>query len=210
MTRYPLAVSLLMAGAMVYGASVLRAQESGCRTGGKAAADAYVLSNPFYATFFGDLREYVAENASHFREGGDATRCLAALSQVFLDAAFRMYDPSEQKTRDEINLELDKVGIPHGPPQSSGSAEALNASARLARLARALPAAVDGDWDPYATPVNDIDTLQIQAEQLLRMFLQNPDVAAAIAQAAPLIRQAAVLEHSTVQRHAVALAGKSD
>lgn len=118
------AIALVGAATMTSNA---RGQESGCRTGAVAAADAFVLSNPIYAYFFGELEPYINSNAEHFRAGGDAVRCLGALSGVFLRQAAQMYDPTEQSRRDEINARLGQMGISPGQPHASLSARCRNA-----------------------------------------------------------------------------------
>lgn len=188
------------------------ANDNGCRTGGTALADAYILMNPMYAYFYGDLESYLEANSEHFQVNGDAIRCATALSNAFANTAFAVFDPKEaqeqQAMRDHLNMELGKVGLSpdQGPVEPTLSTQYMNVSAKLARMARALPAAAEGDLEPLATPANDFDGMQIWAEGMLRNLLQNPDVAWAYRQQAGLIRQSAEMEHQIILQAARKLA----
>jgi len=181
------------------------AQELGCRTGANALADAYVLLNPIYSHIFGDLESYVAENREHFREGGDAIRCATALSSAVLGASLQLYDPSDRVRRDELNAQLGAMGISPGQQESTSSTELYGVSMRLSRLARSLPAAANGDYEPLWTPTNELEQLQIAAEQMLRVLL--PQMADVMAQIEPQIRELAALEHRSIREAAERLTG---
>lgn len=139
-------------------------------------------------------------------------RCATALSNAFANTAFAVFDPKEaqeqQAMRDHLNMELGKVGLSpdQGPVEPTLSTQYMNVSAKLARMARALPAAAEGDLEPLATPANDFDGMQIWAEGMLRNLLQNPDVAWAYRQQAGLIRQSAEMEHQIILQAARKLA----
>jgi len=212
MERHAFTFRVLSAGAMACACIVLeaRSQEPGCRTGAIAAADAYVLSNPIYSYFFGDLEQYVTSNAAHFRAEGDASRCIAALSGVFFRSAIQLYDPTDQTRRDELNAQLGKMGIPPGPQESTPSTQLYAASMRLARLARALPAAANGDFGPLRTPANDMERMEALAGMTFRLLLQDPDMQLIMSQVEPMIRELAALEHKVIQKQAAALAGQNE
>jgi hypothetical protein len=171
---------------------------TGCRTGGNAAANAYVHMNPIYAVFYGSLQSYVHENQALFTEGSDAVRCLAALSQAAMSAAVQVYDPHEMQRRDAINAQLGSLGISPGPAQPSPASELYTMSVQLARLARTMPAAANGNFGPYYTPTNDLESMQIFAEQMFPQLMQNPMVRTAIAQKEGLIRQLAQIDFQII------------
>ena len=187
----------------VFGA---RAQEPACRTGATALADAYVLANPLYSYFFGNLEQYVANNVEHFRADGDAVRCAAALSQAFLRSAIQLHDPGEQGRRDQLNAQLGAWNISPGPQESSPSSQLYGVAMQLSRLARVLPAAASGDYGPLWTPTTELEQMQIVAGQMLRMLLQDPDMRDIMSQVEPLIRELARLEHEALRRAAETLA----
>jgi hypothetical protein len=181
-------------------------RESGCRTGGSALANAYVLANPIYALYFGSLDAYVANNAEHFRADGDAIRCAAALSQAFLRSALQLYDPADQQRRAELNAELESMGISRGQQESSPSGDVFGVSMQLSRLARVLPAVANGDYEALRRPTNELEQMQMAGEQILIMFLRTPEMAAILAPMEPKIRELANLEYRAMQQAAVSLA----
>jgi len=178
------------------------AQDSGCRTGGTALADVYVLANPIYSHFIGELEPYVANNREHFATNGDAVRCAAALSRAFLGSAVQLYDPNDLRRQQELNAQLGAMGISPGPQESTPSSQLYGAAMRLARLARVLPAAAEGNYEPFWTPINELEQMQILAEQVLRMFLRDPGMAEIMAQVEPIVRQLASLEHQAIRQAA--------
>lgn len=210
MKRYGSALRVASAAAMACACMVheAHAQEAACFNGAKTAAEVYVVSNPLYAIVLTDFEQYVAKNASQFSANGDAIRCLSALSDVYLKTAFQLYDPDEQRRRDAMNRQLEIMGI-KPDRQSSASSDALMASRRLARLARGLPAAAKGDFGPYQTPVDELDRMQIFAEQMLRTLIQSPDIRSTLTQMRPVLTDYVKLEFAVILRHAAALAEQS-
>jgi hypothetical protein len=203
-----LRTTLALLTGLVWMISTGHAADNGCRTGGTALAYAYVFSNPVYSLFYGSLDEHIAKNYEHFRSNGDSVRCAAALSQAFLAAGLRVYDPNDLRRRAELNTRIEGLGIPSGPQEPTLSSQLYGISLQLARLARALPAAADGDFTPYYTPTNEIEQMQMFAEQILRSLLQEqPQMRDVLAQAEPLIREAANLELRIMLRAAADLAG---
>jgi hypothetical protein len=140
------------------------AQEPACRTGAGLLGDAYVLAHPLYSIFFDEtLDHYVVENRTHFVADGDAIRCANALARALLVASVHLYDPTEQRRRDALNVQLQSMGVSPGQQEASPSSQLFGLSLQLSRLSRVLPSAADGDWGPYQTPVNDIEQLQMFA-----------------------------------------------
>jgi hypothetical protein len=176
-----------------------------CRTGGAALAEAYVLLNPLYAAA-GEFEEYVVANSEHFGENGDATRCAAILAQVFIQQAMELYDPNEQKRRDELNTQLDRLGISRGPSQGTASNDVFLAGVRLMRLARGLPSAAEGDYTELNTPANDFEQLQIFGEQVLRGMLDGESLGAVMPSLAPMLRELADLERRALRQAATEVA----
>lgn len=180
------------------------AQEPGCRTGATALADAYVLANPMYSYFLGELEPYVAGNSEHFAANGDAIRCAAALSRAFLGSTIQLYDPSDRERQDEANARLGAMGIAPGQQEATPSSQLLSASMELSRLARVLPAVAVGDYGPLRTPTNEIEQMRQLAGQVFQMLLAgDPEMAAMIQ---PLIRELASIEHRALLRAAERLA----
>lgn len=171
---------------------------SGCRAGGVAAANAYVHMNPIYAQIYGSLEDYVQQNGALFTQGSDAVRCLAALSRAALSAASQVYDPADIQKRNEMNARLGAMGINPGPARPSASGNFYTMSLQLARLARTLPAAANGDFRPYYTPTNDIESAQILAARLLPQMMQDPMLRSVFVQQAPLIKRAAQTEFEMI------------
>jgi hypothetical protein len=184
----------------------VHAQEPGCRTGAAALADAYILANPLYAYFFGELEPYVAANSEHFRANGDAVRCAAALSRSFLASAIQLYDPNDRRRQDELNARLGEMGISPGPQESTPASQLYGAAMQLSRLARVLPAAAEGNYEPFRTPISELEQMQIVAGQLLRTLLQDPGIAGIMAQVEPVVRELASLEHQALRQAAAKLA----
>ena len=97
-----------------------------------------------------------------------------------------------------MNARLGAMGISPGPPQQTASGNLYTMSIQLARLARTLPAAANGDFGPYYTPTNDMERLQIFAERMFPQMMQDPTLRAVIAQHESLIKQAAQAEFQMV------------
>lgn len=194
--------SRVLAAAAVAAAGFLGAApataDPGCRTGGVAAANAYVLFNPIYALYFGRFEDYVAQNSEHFRADGNAVRCLAALSRAFLGAGIQMYDPADLQRKQQIDAELGTMGISPGPQQPTASSALFGMGMQLSWLARGLPAAADGNYVPFNTPANEIERMQLMARVMLQQLLQDPTVRQTFAAMEPLIREAARLEYKMI------------
>jgi hypothetical protein len=171
------------------------AGEPSCRTGGTHVANAFVLANPVYALYYGDLASYLEKNQAQFREGGDAIRCAAALSRGFMSDALRLYDPADIQRRQLLDARLRANGINPGPQQPTASGMLFQMSMSLSRLARVLPAASRGDFTPWNTPTNEIEQMQLLGESVLRMFLQDPTVKSMLVAVEPLMREAAQFDH---------------
>ncbi|HVP50185.1 MAG TPA: hypothetical protein VMT56_03080 [Candidatus Bathyarchaeia archaeon] len=186
--------------------------DNGCRTGGKVLAKAYVLMNPMYAYFYGDLESYIEENSEHFRPGGDSIRCAKALSKAFANTAFAVFDPNEMKEqqamRDQLNAQLGSVGLSpeYGNTSPTLSSQYYNVSLLLARMARTLPAASQGDYEPLNTPMDDTEAMQIWAANTLKALLQDPTVQWAFRQQEELVREVAKADYSTIVMAAKQLA----
>lgn len=185
------AVAVVAAGFL---AAAPAAAEPACRTGGVAAANAYVLFNPIYAVYFGRFEDYVAQNRAHFRAGGDAVRCIIALSPAFLNAGIQLYDPADLQRKQELDAKLGAMGISPGPQQPNAGNTLFGMGMQLSWLARGLPAAADGNYVPFNTPANEIERMQLVARAMLQQLLQDPTVRQTFATMEPLIREAAQLE----------------
>jgi hypothetical protein len=97
----------LSASLVLFGLPALAA-DNGCSTGGSALADAYVVADPIYATFFGDeTGAFVARNRQHFLAQGDSVRCARALANAFAQKAAQVYDPELQAIRNQKRRELE-------------------------------------------------------------------------------------------------------
>jgi len=200
--------ALVLTASLLGLGGIAAAQEPACRTGAQAMADAYILANPVYMSFFSvTLEQYVADNRAHFVEGADAIRCAAAVARAVLVESFQLYDPTEQQRRDWVDAQMAEMGLPqsgqsHDPP--SASTQLYMLSEQLSRLTRTLPAAAVGDWGPFQTPQNDADVLYNIARQMLpAMLQQNPELRD---QLAPLIQQSVQLEQTALLRLAGRLA----
>ena len=180
-------------------------EESGCRTGGTAIAEAYLRSNPLYAAP-GEFEAYVRNNRQHFAENSDAIRCAQALARFFMGEAARLYDPSERGRRDQLNAQLGLLGLSPEPQQSTASSETYYASMRLTWLARGLPGAALGDYTDLNTPANEYEELLLLALRTLRTLLQDPEMRQILQQVAPSLHELAGLERQSIQRAAAALA----
>lgn len=194
-----------VAAAVVLFGSPVWGQEPDCRSGATALADAYVLANPMYSYFLGiELESYVTQNREHFATNGDAIRCGAALARAFLSASVQLYDPGDAQRQQELNARLGAMGVSPGPQEASPASQMFGASLQLSRLVRVLPSAAAGDFEPLRTPTTEIEQMQLQAGQILRVLLQNdPDMAATIA---PIMKELARLEHEALRRAAANLA----
>ena len=142
-----------------------QSRDTGCRTGGAALADAYVLANPMYSYFLGELEPYLADHSEHFGANGDSVRCAAALARSFLGSAIQLYDPSDLSRREELNAQLGVMGISPGQQESSPSSQLYGVSLQLSRLARVLPAAAaelgcDGEIEVHS-PLTILDAAEL-------------------------------------------------
>jgi len=180
--------------------------EPGCRAGGVAAANAYVLFNPIYAMYFGSFEDYVSQNRAHFRAGSDAVRCITALSRAFLAAGMQLYDPADVQRKQQIDAQLGAMGISPGPQQPNAGTAVFGMGMQLSWLARGLPAAANGDYGPFNTPANEIENMQLMARAMFAQLLQVPTAREAFAAMEPLIREGAQLEYKMITYAAERLA----
>ena len=197
--------ALLAGMILVLIAPVAASAEPACRTGGVALANAYVRVNPINAYYFGSLESYVSENRQHFQRGGDAIRCAMALARAFLDSAIQVHDPNDLRRQRELNAEMGAMGIDPGPPQATPSQQLYAISTQLSRLARVLPPAADGNYQPLYTPTNELEQMQLFAGQMFQMFMQDPSMAAIMAQIEPIAREGAQLEYRIISQAAAQL-----
>jgi len=110
-------------------------------------AEAYVRASPVYSVLFTDLRSFIAENREHFVAGGDAVRCADALAREFLSV----------RTADYFAMR------PTEGERWTTSGQLYGLGLELTRLARVLPAAAQGDFDPLKTPANESEAMRLQA-----------------------------------------------
>jgi hypothetical protein len=153
-----------------------------------------------YAYIYGDLESYIESNEEHFRAGGDSVRCARALSQALMKGALQSHDPKAAREaiqrKQALDTQLGLLGIAPGAGlgQPTVSDQLFGMSLQLARLARVLPPAANGDVQPLYTPTNEFEQLQLFATQLMKMLLQDPMVAQAFRQVKPMIEEAANAE----------------
>ena len=175
--------------------------------GGMHAANAFVLANPVYAVVFGgDLRAYVEKNRAQFRQGGDAARCMRALSSGFMSTALKLYDPVDVQQRQQLDARMRSAGINPGPQAPNAAQMMFNMSLQLGRLARVLPPGADGNWGPMETPTTELEQLQLFAEGMFRGMMQNPEFRSILASVEPLLREAALFDHKFLLQAARRLA----
>jgi len=192
----------------------LAVAEESCRTGASALANAYVRLNPIYAYMYGDLESYVASNQIHFVSGGDSIRCAQALSRALMSEAIQSFDPNAARDairrKQELDTKLGLLGIQPGytPSAPTISQYLYGLALQFDRLARVLPPAANGDYAPLYTPTNQIEQLQIFAQQMLVLLLQDPMVADAFRQQRPFIEEAANSEFQMIIAMARSLAHK--
>jgi hypothetical protein len=179
--------------------------EEGCRTGASALGNAYVRLNPIYAYFYGNLESYVESNREHFVAGGDSIRCAQAMSQALITGAIQSYDPDELREKQELDARLGALGIAPGPYQATASQQLYAMGLQVARLARVLPSASNGNYQPLYTATNQLEEQQIFAAQMLVMLLQDPTMAEVFTQLEPLIREAANSEYQLLVGMALSL-----
>ena len=121
---------VVSAGAIAYACMVheAHAQAAACFSGARAAAEAYVVSNPIYATVLTDFEQYVA---NHHNFALMETRSGVSLPSrpPSCGPLSRSYNPAEQQRRDAINTELESVGLGRGRPQSTASGDAHGVAA---------------------------------------------------------------------------------
>ena len=160
-----------------------------------ALGNAFIRANPIYAFFYGSLEDYVAENPEFFVAEGEAIRCARDLSQALLRGAIQSYDPDALRRRDELNTQLRVLGIEPGSPQATPSEQLYATARQLDRLVYALPSAANGNFQLLHTPRNEIERMQIFAEQLLEELLKDPTVRGVFIQLEPMIRELAELEY---------------
>ena len=176
--------------------------EPGCRNGAGALGNAYVRLNPLYALYYGSLESYVAENRQHFTAGSDAVRCARALSQATLAGAIQAYDPEDLRRQQELNTRFQSMGMNPGAPQASPATQFYMMGLTFARLARVLPPAAAGNYQPLHTPTTELEQQQIFAGQLLQSMMDR----ATLESIRPLIEQSAQLEFKIITDMAAGLA----
>jgi len=182
--------------------------EEGCRTGAVALGNAFIRSNAIYAYYFGTLESYVARERVHFVQGGDSIRCAKALSQALLKGAIRNYDPNALRRKEELNARLGAMGISPGPAQPSASQQLYTMALQLDRLARVLPPAAAGDYEPLRRPTTELEQMQMFSAQMLSILLQDPMIADIFRQMEPMIRDVANLDYQILVGMALNLAGQ--
>jgi hypothetical protein len=187
--------------------SPTHAGDNGCRTGGAALADAYVLANPVYSLFFGSLESYLAvNNKEHFRALGDSVRCATALSQAFLGSTIELYDPNKLRLQQELEMRLREMGVLLGKDQPTAAGQLYAISMQLSRIVRVLPAAADGNYEPLRAQTNELEQWQMFARQTLLSMIEDRSFWPVLAQAWPLIRDTADLEHQLIRQAAKTMA----
>jgi hypothetical protein len=77
---------------------------------------------------------------------------------------------------------------------------------QLSRLARVLPPAASGNYQPLYTPTNELEQMQIFAAQMFQPLMQDPTMASVMAQIEPLAVEAAQLEYQIINQAAARLA----
>lgn len=189
----------LLASVLIAVAGPMAAGEPACRTGAVAVADVFVLANPMYALYFGDLAVYLNANRARFRVEGDAIRCAGALSRAFMGSAVKLYDPVDVQRRQALDARMRANGINPGPQQPTASSMMFAMSMQLSRLARVLPAAAEGNYGPMNTATTELEQMQIFAESMLRVLIQDPTIRAMFASLEPLIREAAQFDHNFIR-----------
>ena len=187
---------------VVFLASNVAAAEPGCRNGAGALGNAYVRLNPLYALYYGSLESYVAENRERFTADSDAVRCARALSQASLAGAIQAYDPEDLRRQQELNTRFQSMGMNPGAPQASPATQFYMMGLTFARLARVLPPAAAGNYQPLHTPTTELEQQQIFAGQLLQSMMDR----ATLESIRPLIEQSAQLEFKIITDMAAGLA----
>jgi len=174
------------------------ARSEGCQTGAEAIANAYVRYNPINAYFFGSIEDYVKQNRSHFVAGGDAVVCAQRLSQALAQSAFQLYDPGDQRRRDEVNARLGGMGISPGQQYASPAQQNYAMARQMDKLANALPYAANGNYGPLWTPRDQLEQMQLFAMQLFPTLLQDPIVRSAFIQMQPMIEELVNIEYRMI------------
>lgn len=205
--RFPLfrKFAVIIAAFWIISATACAQAQTGCQTGADVLANAYVRSNPMYALYFGNLESYIAENRMHFAENGDAIRCARAMSAALFRGSIRSYDPTALRRQQELNSQLGSMGISPGPAQASPSAMFYEMGQQMAWLAKVLPAASRGNYQPLRTPVTDTQRMKAFATQMLQSLLQDPSVRQTFVQMEPLFREAAQMEYKQLMAIAAGL-----
>lgn len=183
--------------------------ENGCRTGASALGNAFIRANPVHAYYYGSLESYVANNREHFIADADSIRCAKTLSQALVAGAINSYDPNDLRRKQELDVQLQTLGIVPGPAQPTASQQLYVIALQLDRLARVLPAAAIGNYQPLRTPINEIEQMQMFAAQILVMLMQqDPMVNETFRQMEPIIREGAELEYNILVKMAESLDSK--
>lgn len=172
--------------------------EKGCSTGASALGNVFVRANPIYAYYFGSLESYVKSNREHFVTGGDSILCAQALSSALLKKSISSYDPNALRRKQELDARLGGMGISPGAAQQSPSQQLYAAGLQLQRLARVLPPAANGNYNPLYTPTNELEQLQMLATQMFSIYMQDPWMASLIKDVEPLIKESAELEYKNI------------
>jgi len=167
----------------------------GCLTGASALGNAFVRANPIYALYYGSLESYVANSKEHFVAGGDSIQCAQSLSHALMNKSIQSYDPNALRRKQELNGQLRAMGIAPGPNQPTASQQLYFTALQLNRLARVLPPAANGNYQPLRTPTNQIEQMQMLSAQILTAYLQDPMIKAAFQRIEPKVRELAELEY---------------
>jgi len=175
--------------------STHQALAQGCRSGANALANAYVRTNPIYAIFFGDLPDYVALYPKEFAAGSSAVQCAHELSKALMTGAIKSFDTATLRMQQELNSRLGAMGISPGQQHASPSAQLYAMSQRLSWLARVLPAAAGGNYNPMHTPQTEEEQLRLFSVQMLGMLLEDPSMRSVFLQQEYLIKEAANVEY---------------
>ncbi len=198
----------LSASLVLFGLPTLAA-DNGCSTGGSALADAYVVADPIYATFFGDeTGAFVARNRQHFLAQGDSVRCARALANAFAQKAAQVYDPELQAIRNQKRRELEGQGIPIGSGLPDASGGYVLISYELARLVEGLPPAAAGDFERLGQAQNEFEAEKWSRARGLAKMMQLPPFWPTLRAFRPGVEQARELDREMIRDAAAALAGQ--
>jgi hypothetical protein len=101
------------------------------------------------------------------------------------------------------------VSVNPGQQRTTPSQQIYGISMQLSRLARVLPPAASGNYQPLYTPTNELEQMQIFAAQMFQPLMQDPTMASVMAQIEPLAVEAAQLEYQIINQAAARLAQRT-